>query len=410
MDVKAIKRVAKKILRLLKTENPGSLANKVKQLAVKNDIIAHYSFIESSEMDCEIESFNLNFNGTMTINWIIPEMGIGSGGHINIFRFINQLERRGHINRVYVMNGNRFNSNESLRSFLIAHYNLSPESSTLFYNSVNDMDYSHITIATSWHTAYEVKKFRKTYEKFYFVQDFEPVFYSVGTEFILAENTYKFGFKGITAGNWLSEKLESEYNMRCQSVGFSYDKDLYIPTTKRQPELKQVLFYARPVTPRRLFEMGLLILNELHKIRPETGIIFAGWDVSNYEIPFPHLNAGSVSINELPDLYSQCDLGLVLSGTNLSLLPLEMMACNCLVVSNKGPNVEWLLNEGNSSLVDIDYKAIAIEMARLLDDDAERQEKIKKAYDFAINTSWDKEADKFELFLKEELLKKYEQD
>ena len=65
----------------------------------------------------------------------------------------------------------------------------------------------------------------------------------------------------------------------------------------------------------------------------DIAVIFAGGDVSKFKIDFHHLNAGALSINELPDLYSQCDLALVLSGTNLSLLPMEIAACQCPLVS-----------------------------------------------------------------------------
>jgi hypothetical protein len=31
--------------------------------------------------------------------------------------------------------------------------------------------------------------------------DFEPWFYPMGTDYVLAENTYRFNFYGFTAGN-----------------------------------------------------------------------------------------------------------------------------------------------------------------------------------------------------------------
>jgi hypothetical protein len=43
------------------------------------------------------------------------------------------------------------------------------------------------------------------------VQDFEPYFEPVGSYSTFAENTYRFGFHGITLGEWLSKKLTNEY-------------------------------------------------------------------------------------------------------------------------------------------------------------------------------------------------------
>ena len=36
--------------------------------------------------------------------------------------------------------------------------------------------------------------------RFYLVQDFEPSFYAAGSEALMAEATYRFGFHGVTAG------------------------------------------------------------------------------------------------------------------------------------------------------------------------------------------------------------------
>ena len=46
------------------------------------------------------------------------------------------------------------------------------------------------------------------------------------------------------------------------------------------------------VTPRRDFELGILALNELSKRVDDLEVVFAGWDVSQYKIDFPHVNMG----------------------------------------------------------------------------------------------------------------------
>ena len=123
-------------------------------------------------------------------------------------------------------------------------------------------------------------------------------------------------------------------------------------------------------------------------------MIFAGWDVGGYKIPFTHLNAGSVRLEELADLYSQCDMCLVLSNTNLSLLPLEVMASNSVAVCTKGANSSWLVNEANSVMVDFDPIAIADTLCYYLEHRDELAVIRKRGLDFALSTSWDKEAKK----------------
>jgi glycosyltransferase involved in cell wall biosynthesis len=150
-----------------------------------------------------------------------------------------------------------------------------------------------------------------------------------------------------------------------------------------------VFFYARHVTPRRGFELGLLGLTLLHRRNPDIEFILAGWDTSEFHIPFPHQNAGVVPHDELPELYRECDAALVLSFTNLSLLPLEIMACGCPVVSNRGPNTEWMLKDGfNAKLCDPTPQSIADTLETLLRDHDLRHGLIERGLSYAAQTDW----------------------
>lgn len=382
---------------LQKLENAESV-NKIQ-------LFDHFDFIvNNEEIPLNEEEYNKFKDGTILLNWIIPEMGKGSGGHINIFRFISMLEAEGIHNRVYIDHAINFKDNESLRKFVKEHFSILDERVEVYYD-VSYAKFAHGTFATAWNTAYFVKRFNNTISKFYFVQDFEPQFYAVGSEYEFAYNTYKFGFRGITAGDWLKNICINEFGMEADSFGFSYDKDLYHPKEKKDTK-KRVFFYARPVTPRRDFELGLLALNELTKMLPELEVVFAGWDVSNYEIPFKHKNMGIVRLEDLSDLYSQCDMCLIISNTNLSLLPLEVMASNSVAVCSKGENSTWLVNEENCILVDYEPVSIANTMKYYLDNPTQLELIRKKGLAFAKDTSWLKEG----LKVKEAILKGIAED
>jgi len=171
---------------------------------------------------------------------------------------------------------------------------------------------------------------------------------------------------------------------------------------KKRDNTKRIFFYARPVTTRRGFELGLLALIELYHRVPEIEVIFAGWDISNYEIPFIHLNGGMLKVSELSDLYGQCDMCLVLSSTNLSLLPLEVMASNSVVVSNRGANNEWLLNDTNSILADYDPCDLADKMEYYLNHKDELVKIREAGKKFAEKTDWEVETDKaYEAFIRQ---------
>ena len=66
---------------------------------------------------------------------------------------------------------------------------------------------------------------------------------------------------------------------------------------------------------------------------------------------FPHTNLGILNDYELAALYSGCDAGLVLSLTNPSLVPFEMMACRCPVVEMRSEQSEELLTDGETALL-----------------------------------------------------------
>jgi len=148
------------------------------------------------------------------------------------------------------------------------------------------------------------------------------------------------------------------------------------------------------VTTRRAFELGLLTLAMVHQKNRSVEFTLAGWNLSGYQIPFPHLNAGVLLLNELPDLYSQCDIALVLSFTNLSLLPLEVMACNCAIVSNRGENVEWLLNDKITKLSDATPEALSNTIIGLFEDEDALNLLKKNGLAFAQSTDWSDEVEK----------------
>lgn len=358
----------------------------------KNPLLDFWNFIiDREEIPFSRADYEKHKGEQKILNWIVPEFEKGSGGHTTIFRFISALEQRGIHNRIYVYMPAKLND-ESLHELLKNHFQLL-DSRVESCCDVKKAEFAHATIATSWTTAYFVRNFNNTISKFYFIQDFEPYFYAHGSEYSFAENTYKFGFRGITAGDWLKDIVEEKYGMEASSFHFSYDKTTYYPVEKKSSR-PTVFFYARPVTPRRDWELGMLALGELSRRIPDLEVLFAGWDVSSYEIPFAHKNMGVVSREMLAELYNQSDLCLVISSTNLSLVPLEVMGCGKLAVCSNGANSTWLVNENNSAMVDFDPLEIADTMEYYLKHPEELKEKSQKGLEFASATSWEKEHEK----------------
>jgi glycosyltransferase involved in cell wall biosynthesis len=76
------------------------------------------------------------------------------------------------------------------------------------------------------------------------------------------------------------------------------------------------------------------------------------------------------------------------------------MACGCVVVSNEGPNVEWLLNSENSELSSCDPVELAKAINGLLADDSKIVSLREKGILYAESTDWSKEGDKLVNVLK----------
>lgn len=361
----------------------------------KNDVLGTYDFALYNPSGVTYQEGSAEAN---TVTWVVPAYGKGSGGHLNIFRFVFLLEALGYECRVVIVGSHpEYDTKEAKKQIADWFFPLKAQ----VYDGMASVPASYYMMATSWQTAYYVRNFQNTKYKCYFVQDFEPYFYAVGSESALAEATYSFGFNSITSGDWLAKKLCAEYGSKTYPISFSYDRALYRVTERRQPENKKVFFYARPPTPRRAFELGLITLNEVVKRVPGVEIVFAGWDVSSYKIPFDHINAGTMDVRDLPDLYNQCDVALVLSFTNLSLLPLELMACGVPVVSNRAPCTEWLLNDNNSVLTKAVPESLADAICELLQNSEKHAAIRAEGLKIANISSWECEAAK----LKDALIK-----
>lgn len=356
-----------------------------RSLLGKIEILREYEFVIRQVIGAPIQRADVKRN---TINWFIPAVGKGSGGHLNIFRFIKGLEAHGFENRIIIVGSVMPLSADKTKNEIESWF--FPLAANV-YLGADSAPAAYFSMATSWQTAYFVRDFQSTLQRCYFVQDFEPWFYSAGSESMLAEATYYFGFHGFTAGSWLAKRLHEDYGMVTCGLGFSFDRELYKPLARDNDGVRRVFFYARPPTARRAFELGLLVLREVCQALPEVEVVIAGWDVSSFNIPFPCRQAGLVELADLPQLYSQCDAALVLSCTNLSLLPLELMACGVPVISNRGPHTEWLLNEQNCVLADATIEDLAAKVVMTLRGELGGDKLRQSALDFTLSTSWEKE-------------------
>ncbi len=271
----------------------------------------------------------------LRIAWVIPQPFEASGGHRNIFRAIRYLSEFGHHCTLHVLPDNhRFSVGEEIRDFITQEF--FDIKADKVWHGVDNIEECDVLICTYWTTAYVVKtNAHKAKLHIYFLQDFEPMFFPMGTDYVRACETYKFGFFPVTSGPWPLKMLQSQFGVT-EGVFFRFplDRSIYFPPTERPADRPRVAYFARPDMPRRCYPLGVAALEIVKRERPDVDIVFYGDHSQKYvNVPFEFTNLGMTPrIEDLGDLYRSSDVGVCFSTTNPSLVPFEMMACGCPVV------------------------------------------------------------------------------
>lgn len=318
----------------------------------------------------------------LRLAWVCIPPGEGSGGHTTMFRLVAALEQAGHECVVYLHDRHGWSLEQHRRTIRTWW----PWVKAEIRDAAEGIDDAHAVFATAWETAYVVLGSPARGARMYLVQDFEPWFYPAGSEALLAEATLRFGFHGVTAGRWLAELLRRDYRMPADHFDFGCDLDRY--SLDDDAKRSGVCFFARPSTPRRAFGLGMAALDLFAARHPEVDVHLYGEPPGRP--PFDAIDHGLLKPEQLNDLYNRCVAGLVLSATNVSLVPYEMLAAGCIPVVNDAEHNRVVLD--NSEVV---YApATPFELANALDalverPAPERREAARNAAASVRGTTWD---------------------
>jgi glycosyltransferase involved in cell wall biosynthesis len=229
-----------------------------------------------------------------------------------------------------------------------------------------------LAIATCWSSAYAVARNRGFHRKAYLVQDFEALFHPMGSDYLLAENSYTFGLTPITIGRWLTRLLFDRFSVRSHYFDFCADLSIYRPATDQQTAPHSVVFTHQPEKPRRCAELGLAALSLVKARMPDVNIHLYGSNASQH-VPFEHIQHGLLTVDRCNELYNRSSLGLCLSSSNPSRVPFEMMAAGLPVVDIWRDNNRYDYPEDCATLALQQPEAIADTLTDLLLDRARRQ-------------------------------------
>jgi glycosyltransferase involved in cell wall biosynthesis len=334
----------------------------------------------------------------LTVHWLVSEPIAGSGGHTGIFRMIRHLVDFGHTCHVHMIPVNFMHgyTPAQIQQHVDDHF---LATGAVYHQWDGRMGAADATVATFWRTVPPLLKLPMPGKRYYLVQDFEPFFYPMGVEYIEAENSYRQGLHCLTLGPWLAKLMREQYGAAADHFDFAVDTQVYYPTAAARPAHPRVVFYARPSTPRRAYELGVEALQLVKQQNPGVEIIFFGSETLPPP-PFPITNAGLLNPWELARLFSSCDVGIVFSTTNPSFVPFEMMACRCAVVDLASERVAGLLEDRvNCCLAAPAPESIASAVLNLVANRALREGIIEQAYVQVKDRSWEHSARQIEAVL-----------
>ncbi len=323
------------------------------------------------------------------IHWIIPDFRKGAGGHMTIFRFVAELSKRGHDQTVWIQNCHNHPSPAAALARIREWYRPLGDNVLVRFlpDDVRGIS-GDVVIATDCWTAFPCAQMTGFKKRFYFVQDYEPLFHPVGDLYYTALSTYQFGFTALCAGKWL-EAIASSHGMETYRWDLAVDHDVYRPDQgRRNSTTPEIAFYARKYTPRRLVGMGMAALDILAESKERFHITFFGEDLEIGAKNYPYTCLGVADSADLADLYNRATIGLVMSGTNYSLVPLEMMACGLPVVDIDVESTRAAYPEDCAALAAPNPVAIAKTLKALLASPKRRAELAGRAQKFAGGLDW----------------------
>lgn len=334
--------------------------------------------------------------GRLRVAVVVPQFRRGSGGHSTIMHLLRGLEARGHTCSVWVEDTDGTHGGEAPeeteRLFREWFGGLSGDVHATF-DAWRGAD---VVLATGWQTVHRVLRLGGARARGYLVQDHEPEFFGTSAERTWAEETYRLGLPCVAASPWLAGELRERYAARAASFDLGVDQAVYAPVEGVERRDDLVVFYARAVTGRRAVPLGLLALGELARRRPEVEIALFG-EARPIATPFAHRDAGVLGGAELARLYAEATVGCVLSLTNPSLVPTEMLACGLPVVDVASPSMLATFGaDGPVALAAFDPLALADALEGLLDDGAGRAARSAAGLAFVAERTWPRAAQQLE--------------
>lgn len=386
-----------KILKILKTEGIVQLKKKVLRRFL-GSVSAPDNEYYISNLDYDFDEQNILENKKIidlyntfdnleikTINWFLPySTGHAMGGRNTIHRFAKYFaEKRGVKNRFiyfYAKHEVKKNIKQVLRDdgLVVSDEDIIIVEKREDFKLISESD---AAFATRFDSVFPLLRFNKTKSKFYFMQDFESMFWPAGTNYAVVESTYGFGFSGIANSPDLCREY-LKYSPRATYFVPGVNKTVYYPAGKKDKKGPvRIFFYGRPSAARNGFKLGLAALKRVKaKYGDKIEIISAGefWNEFDYGAKGIIKNLGVLrGFENIANLYRECDIGLTLVFSKGSpLMTLEVMATGLASVTNYNVSNSWILKDGFNCLIAEASVSRVVEKLSILIENQDLRERI----------------------------------
>lgn len=369
-------------------------------LFVSNDIFkVNSQTIEASKKACAVAKPDV----IKTATWFVPYYAhFGFNGIQTIFRFIEKLSNEGVHNRIVIYDNPAMDVGKMKTEIVEYFPKLTNYEITVFGDDkergIRTLPSSDIAFCTIWVSAYILLRFNQTKRKYYFIQDYEPLFYVAGSTSALAESTYRFGFFGIVNTPGLLAAVNQRHGLEGVSFIPAVNHNLYYPDPKRSNKKIRIFFYARPLNPRNAFNLGILtIIQLLDKYGDEIEIITAGaeWNENEYGLQGRIINLGLIkSLTEVADLYRSCHIGFAyMLNKHTTYQMMEYSASGMATVMNNNEDHHWLHKNGENCLLTEPSPASMAEKIGLLIEDSKLRDKLVKNAQKSLGYTWEQQTE-----------------
>lgn len=356
-------------IRALSQFGPDALMDELRKAFIPDSPSAEGSGLDKKTVEPQVSRFPYKVKGEKpTVGWFIPPLIKGGGGHRTIFQNINALVSAGYECHAYIEPKN-LQDEERLSMSVEKDFDCSGAKVHSGFNVQEPLD---LLFATASSTAKPVKDCSLAAKKVYFIQDYEALFHQMGDNYILSENTYKYGFSTITIGRWLAEKLKADFMVSSWFFDFCVDLEVYHPITNVRRE-KAICFIYQPEKPRRCAQVGLEALSIVKHLRPDAKVYLYGSKDMLHNVSFEHENLKLLSVEECNSLYNRCSVGLCISSSNPSRIPFEMMAAGLAVVDIYRESNIYDMPDQGVVLAEQSPGSIAKAIIEILDDDKKQK-------------------------------------